>query len=160
MITNFDKYSIEETLKLIQEIYEPNKHFFIKMRKSKTIHRFLFSTDEIRIYTYAMIKNEQVIAVCIYIYDKRYKGLPLFSLSYAVEEKYRQKGLCSELIAKSLDYLQDELTIRDYYVATYVSMKNTVSQKLSRRFIDKNNTIIVDSVTGENQYRYLKLIKR
>lgn len=161
MLKNFNNYNMNETLKLIQEIYEENKIFFIKMHKSKNIYRFLFNHSKIKIYTYVLVKNDKVLATCLYIYDKHKDGLPLFCLSYAVEEKYRNKGLCTELISKSMDYLFHELKTKIYqfYIVTYVSMDNTISQKLSKRFISKNKTVITDSMTGEKQYEYLKLFK-
>lgn len=162
MLKDFSNKNMEETLELVQGFFDDNKSFFVKLKKVKNIYRFTVTANKLHIYLYAMIKDEKVIAIALYVHDRYYLDFPFLSLSYAVVEKYRNKGICSDLVGTTLNVIQDDVKTKSknkkMYVVTYVSLDNKISQKISKRFISRGSNIITDTITGEKQHEFVKIL--
>lgn len=160
MLKDFSSKNMNDTLELVQGFYNDNKGHFIKLKNEKDIFRFVVTLEKMHIYLYTKIKKSKIIGVALYVHDRYYLNYPFLSLSYAVEEKYRRKGIASNLINVSLNVVLDDLKPKSKkaYIVTYVALDNAISQKLSRRFISKGSEIITDTMTGEKQHQYVKLL--
>lgn len=114
--------------------------------------------DEPR-FTYALAEKNAVTALANFILADPINGFPCFNMGYAVDPKYRSKGLGKEVVQKAFDELANGFKrngVPHLYVEAIISTSNDHSNKLASKVISNNPTSCIDSESGEPALQYVK----
>lgn len=114
-------------------------------------------------YSYAKIEWGKVKAFSMFVLDTPINDIPTFNIGYAVPEFYQKKGYGNDIVKKSIDELSAGLAkagVRQIYIRAVVGLDNVPSNNIARRLISQNPEEIIDDLSGENAYHYIRLIQQ
>lgn len=120
------------------------------------------SPNGLRRITYAVIDHGRLRATVVFAPSDPVEGVPCFGIGYAVGEKFRGRGLASTTVQKAIEELRHR--IRDevpgpFYIEAMVATSNDASNRLARRIISDRPTEVIDDVSGEPSFSYLRLVE-
>jgi hypothetical protein len=110
--------------------------------------------------TYVAMSNGRADAIVQFIKADPVKGVPCFSIGYAVQELLRGQGLARRTVANALAELENGLrrsSLGKYYVEAIVSRSNIPSNRIAARLISDAPVSIIDAFSGEPAFQYMKL---
>ena len=81
-----------------------------------------------------------------------------FSITYAVHKDYRVKGVCNELLYKSLEIMKRDFP--SFFIEAFVPYDNKVSQKVAAKFFGKGYVTPYGVVFGKEAIKRVKEIER
>lgn len=112
--------------------------------------------------TYAKILNDEVIATVSFVLVEPLNASPCFACGYAVDPEHRNQGVGTALMKDSIAELTQGLAQHvdgQFYIEAVVGLDNLASNKIARNFLENVENSIIDQVSGENAFHYLRLIK-
>ncbi len=110
-------------------------------------------------FTYALIKNNQVVSAAFFIPSAPVNGNPCLNSGYAVDIAERSKGYGKEVTQKAFDELSKGFKragMPHLYVEAIVSIENEHSKKLANRLFSTKPETCTDGVSGLPALHYLK----
>lgn len=110
-------------------------------------------------FTYALVKDQRVVAVAIFVLGDPLNGSPCFNTGYAVDEAYRSRGYGKEVVRKALDELINgfrRAKVPHLYVEAIVSTSNEHSKKLASALFTDSPTEGTDAVSGQPALQYVR----
>jgi hypothetical protein len=110
-------------------------------------------------FTYALVKDRNVVALTTVIPADPMDGYPCFNAGYAVVPESRSKGYGKEVVRKAFDELTNGFKragIPHLYVEAIVSTENQHSNKLAKKMFSENPSACTDSVSGQSAFQYVK----
>lgn len=113
-------------------------------------------------FSYANIENLIVKALSLFVAIEPIDGVACFAVGYAVPREYRNKGLATELVKKSITELQNGLGkngVDKFYIEAVIGTDNIASKQVATNAISTTHEQITDSVSGKEAFRYLRLVK-
>lgn len=84
-------------------------------------------------FSYAKIVNGEIRSFAFFVIVEPLNNLPCFNVGYAVPEKYRNQGLGTDILKRSIDELAygfGRNNVKEFYLEAIVGKNNTPSQKL------------------------------
>ena len=112
-------------------------------------------------FTFVKTENNIIKSFATFVIVEPINDILTLSLGYAVPENFRGLGLAAEIVEKSIRELQAEFTgkgVSSFYIESVVGVKNIASQKISSRLLTSECEEIIDSVSGEKAYYYLRQV--
>jgi len=112
--------------------------------------------------TYAKITGKEVIAAVSFILVEPLNGSPCFAAGYAVDPGHRKQGIGTSLLKEAIDEITQGLAKHadgHFYIEAVVGVGNTASNKISQNVLKVPGKRIVDQVSGEDAFQYIKLIE-
>ena len=113
---------------------------------------------EVRL-TYALAKNNEVVASATFIPADPMDGYPCFNAGYAVDAAKRSKGYGKEVVRKAFDEMTKGFKragIPRLYVEAIVSIENEHSKMLASRLFSAKPDAITDCVSGLPALHYVR----
>ena len=113
-------------------------------------------------FTCALLKGEHVSAISVFVLIQPLNGLHCLQVGYAVREKDRNHGLGYKILAQGIDELTHGLSqtpMKEFYLEAVVSTSNGASNKIAQRLLSESRAEIVDSVSGDAAFQYLKRVQ-
>jgi GNAT superfamily N-acetyltransferase len=110
-------------------------------------------------FTYALSKNQRVIAVAIFALVEPIDGFPCFNAGYAVDKSYRSQGYGKEVVRKAFDELTKgfkRANIPHLYVEAIISISNEHSKSLANTLFSGSPTECTDELSGEPALQYIR----
>ena len=110
-------------------------------------------------FTYALVKNQRVIAVAIFVPADPMGGFPCFNAGYAVDELHRSSGYGKEVTQKAFDELTNGFKragIPHLYVEAIVSTSNEHSKMLANLLFSNSPKECIDGESGQPALQYAK----
>lgn len=151
-----------EGLLSFQRAYEAGE---ISPQTCSIHHDLLVMTDDadgtIRL-TYALIDlARKVKAIVVYVPADPHKGKPCFQVGYSVSASFRNKGVASEALGKSIDEMRRGFIphMGEFYIEAVIGEHNTASLKVASKVISSTSSRIVDEASGEPALQFFQLIK-
>ncbi|MFZ5635980.1 MAG: GNAT family N-acetyltransferase [Pseudomonadota bacterium] len=109
--------------------------------------------------TYALVKDETIVAIAMFIAADPFEGYPCFNSGYAVDESHRSKGFGKEVTSKAFDEMTNGFKrsgVPHLYVEAVISQNNTHSNKLAKSLFSDSPDAVTDSESGQPALHYLK----
>lgn len=113
-------------------------------------------------FSFVKIESNIIKAFATFVIVDSINDLPTFSLGYAVPEKFRGSGLATDIVEKSINEVKAEFKrngISGFYIEAVVGVQNLASQKISKKILASEFEEIIDSLSGEKAYYYLRLVQ-
>jgi hypothetical protein len=113
-------------------------------------------------YTYANIEWGKVKALALFVLDTPINDIPTFNIGYAVPEFYQNKGFGNDIVKKSIEELSSGLAsarVRQIYIRAVIGLNNAPSNKIARKLISQDPEEIIDRISGEKAYHYVRLVE-
>ena len=111
--------------------------------------------------TYAEIIDKEVIAAVSFILVEPLKGSPCFAVGYSVDPSHRRKGIGTSLLKEAIEEMAQGLAKHvdgRFYIEAVVGVVNIASNKISQNVLKVKGKRVVDQVSGEDAFQYIKLI--
>ncbi len=137
-------------------------HGDIAPRKAELHNDLLVLIDQINgigRFTYALIKDRNVVAVAIFVVGDPMNDFPCLNTGYAVDQAHRSKGYGKEVTQKAFDELTNgfqRAKIPHVYVEAFVSTTNEHSKKLAARLFSDTPIECTDSVSGQPALQFVR----
>lgn len=111
--------------------------------------------------TYALIEEGAVKGIAVYVLAEPVEGIPCFALGYAVSEKFRNQGIGSIMVKKSLEEIHKGFKkhIPTFYVEAVISRSNVASNQIAIRTLSSERVECDDCISGEPAFQYLKKLE-
>lgn len=112
-------------------------------------------------YDFVKILAGEVQALAIFGEEESYKGVPRYSVGYAVSENHRGRGLAVEAVNKGIEEFKKEfsrLKIKNFFVEAMIDKNNTPSIKVAKKLFPGDGVPKPDSETGTPALLFYKLI--
>lgn len=110
-------------------------------------------------FTHALVKDQRVVAVAIFVPAYPMNGAPCFNTGYAVDTTYRSRGYGKEVTQKAFDELTNgfqRTKIPHMYVEAIVSSSNEHSKALASRLFSNDPKACTDGVSGQPALQYVR----
>ncbi len=112
-------------------------------------------------FSYPKIINKEVQAISIFGLVEPIKGIPCFSVGYAVNEKHRGKNLAFEAVNRGIHELKTGFSRTQkgsFYVEAVIDKTNTYSIKVAEKLFSKPGVPMTDHYSGTPSLHFLKLV--
>lgn len=113
--------------------------------------------------TYAKINQDGAVeGIAILTPVEPIEGVATFGLGYAVAERFRGRGVASDIVTKAIDEFRIGMArngLTEFYVEAIVGVNNAPSNAVARKLLSDNPKEGTDSISGEPILAYVKLIK-
>ncbi|WP_233079623.1 GNAT family N-acetyltransferase [Rheinheimera soli] len=112
-------------------------------------------------FTYAIIEDNKVQAIALFVLTDPVSGTPCFQIGYAVIEKMRNKGVGKKILEEAIEELTHGLSrssIKEFYLEAIVSTFNEASNKIATKLISAAVKCDKDAYSDEQAYQYLRKI--
>ena len=112
-------------------------------------------------FTYAIIEDNKVQAIALFVLTEPVSGIPCFQIGYAVIEKMRNKGIGKKILAQAIEELTHGLSrspMKEFYLEAVVSTSNDSSNNIATKLISATLKCDKDAYSGEQAYQYLRKI--
>jgi hypothetical protein len=113
-------------------------------------------------FSYAKMEKGQVQAFSVFVQADHINGVPCFNIGYAVQPKYRGKGLAIEAVNVGVEELKNGLGragVKEFYVESVIDATNIPSIKVSEKLFSTVGTEVTDSNSQKLCVRFEKLVK-
>ncbi|MBN8791024.1 MAG: GNAT family N-acetyltransferase [Stenotrophomonas nitritireducens] len=110
-------------------------------------------------FTYALVREQSVVAVAVFVPTDPIDGTTCFNSGYAVDQRHRSKGLGKEITQKAFDELTEGFRRAGFpglYVEAIVSTSNEHSQRLANRLFSDSPTACTDEESGQPALQYVR----
>lgn len=110
-------------------------------------------------FTYALVIDEKVIALAMFVLGGSMNETPCFNTGYAVDPAYRSRGYGKEVVQKAFDELTNgfqRTKITHLYVEAFVSTSNEHSKALATSQFSPTPKPCTDGFSGEPALRYVR----
>ena len=126
--------------------------------------KFLLDTasDGVSRMTFAAIAaDNQVKGYAVYIWTDPYKGLPCVSVGYAVAKSFRNQGVATDILRKSISEMQMGLKKKapKFYVDAIVANENVASIKVATKVLCATPIDMIEEISGKSSSRFFKLVE-
>lgn len=115
---------------------------------------------------YCLKQQNHPIATAVIISDRLIDGIPSFNMLYGVDPTMTGLKLGTRVAREAVEQFRVDMSkaitkpkLTKLYVSTYVDINHIVSQKISRKAISQDFTIIRDPMNGRPQYYYKRLLE-
>lgn len=112
-------------------------------------------------FSYAKMDKGQVRAFSVFVQADHINGVPCFNIGYAVQQKYRGKGLAVEAVNVGVEELKNGLGrawVKEFYIESVIDVSNLASIKVSEKLFATTGTEVTDSNSQKLCLRFEKLI--
>lgn len=112
--------------------------------------------------TYAKILNRKVIAAVSFVLVEPLNGTPCFACGYSVDPEHRNQGVGTALMEESIAEITrgfGQHVDGQFYIEAVVGVENLPSNKIARKILEDVENQVVDQVSGEDAFRYVRLIE-
>jgi hypothetical protein len=113
-------------------------------------------------FTYALVQNNKVHAIALFVVTKPVEGIPCFNIGYAVVESMRNMGVATKILQQAISELMHGLgrsSAKEFYLEAIVSTANLASNKLAQKLISDSPDTGTDAFSGEPIFSYLRKIR-
>lgn len=113
-------------------------------------------------FTFVKMKSSIIIAFVTYVFESPNGDVPRVNIGYAVPPEYRNMGLATEIVKKSVDEVKAEFNrngIRTFYVEAVISVDNVASKRVAEKLLSQDFEEIIDDVSGEKAFYYCCLVQ-
>lgn len=89
------------------------------------------------------------------------EGKPVFQIGYAVPQHLRKRGLAKDIANAAIAELQNGLArngIKSFHVEAVAGQRNAASQKVAASVIGGEPREMIDEISGEPAYAYMREI--
>ena len=110
-------------------------------------------------FTYALVREDRVVAVAVFVPADPINAIPCFNSGYAVDESHRSQGLGKEITEKAFDELVNGFRRAGFpglFVEAIVSTSNEHSKRLATALFSENPTTCTDGVSGQPALQYVR----
>ncbi len=112
-------------------------------------------------FTYALLDGRVVQAIALFVLIEPYDGLPRFQVGYAVLERFRCRGIGSQVFQESISELTNGLSrtpIKSFYLEAIVAVGNNASNAMARKHISESPIVCKDELSNEDALQYFRRI--
>lgn len=113
-------------------------------------------------YSYAKIIDGVAQAVSIFGLDEPIDGLDCFSVGYAVNEKYRRRGLAVEAVNTGIEDLKKRFLktkMERFYIEAVIEVSNISSIKVAQKLFSEPGLPCIETYSGKRSLQFKRLIK-
>jgi hypothetical protein len=113
-------------------------------------------------FTFVKVESNIIKSFATYVFVSAKNKMPCVNIGYAVPPEYRQQGLATEIVEKSLNEVKAEFLqngISSFYVEAVIGINNVASQKLAVKLLSDEYQEIIDDVSGERANFYSCLVQ-
>ena len=113
-------------------------------------------------FTFVKTESNIIKAFAVFAIVSPINGIPCINIGYAVPLEYRQQGLATEIVEKSINEMKAEFQRNDvssFHVEAVISVENEASQKLAAKQLSTEFKQITDDISGEDAYYYCRLVQ-
>ncbi|GJL43327.1 hypothetical protein TUM17577_45360 [Enterobacter asburiae] len=104
--------------------------------------------------TYALIEEGVVKGTAVYVLAEPVEGIPCFALGYAVLEKFRNQGIGSTMVKKSLEEIHQGFKkhIPTFYVEAVISRTNVASNQIALRTLSSERVECDEALLNKSDF--------
>jgi ribosomal protein S18 acetylase RimI-like enzyme len=110
-------------------------------------------------FTYALVKDGDVVAVAMFVPGDPMAGSPCFNTGYAVDPAHRSRGYGKEVVQKAFDELTNgfqRAKIPHLYVEAIVCTSNEHSKALAASLFSATPESCTDGFSGKPALQYVR----
>lgn len=112
-------------------------------------------------FSYAKIIDGEIQVLVTFGQEEPYRGVPRYSVNYAVNESHRGRGLAVEAVNKGIEELKKEFSqikMKGFYIEAIIDVTNTHSIKVAKTLFPRPGVETEDSGSGTPSLLFFKLI--
>lgn len=112
-------------------------------------------------YCFIKVVDKEIQAMSIFGLEDPINGTTCYSVSYAVKESHRRRGLAMDSVKHGLKKLTQELTrkgLKKFYLEAVIDRTNENSIKVAKKIFPSQGIPIEDDESGTPAFLFLKLI--
>jgi hypothetical protein len=112
-------------------------------------------------FSYALLKENKVVAMATLGETEPYQGLPCFQLNYAVEPSYRGRGLALDVSMAAIAELRNGFGrngVRKWFVEAIVDAENEASLKVAGDLFSDRPSHPKTDEFGNEVFQFIELV--